>query len=150
MSDNDVKNTCCKELPSECKTEHTPYGNWGKRAEVFNDVTYLDNWGKSIVNSKSNAYRNYFTSCKINNKKYNSKQECDAADGDCCFFCEDFECSPNYPSASTCKDNKPNDFMKKHGSDRCSTDGRLDLEMINEWYVRNLGLTQVGNFSKGS
>lgn len=133
MSNDEFKRTCCEEAPEHCKTKHTPYGNWEKRVQVLNDVTYLDNWGKSILKTKNNAYASYFMSCKLENKKHSSQQECDSAGKNCCFQCESADCNGNYPSKSTCKDNKSSDFMKKHGSgENCDTSGRMDLGMKND------------------
>ena len=152
MDDNSIKSTCCEELSEECKNvKNTQYGKWEKRAKVLNDVTYLDNWGKSILKAKNNAFTYYVTGCKIENKKYKTQQECDAKNANCCFNCESADCGPKMPAVSTCKDGKPSDFMKKHGGgEKCSTDGSVNFGMTSEWYVCTLGLTLVGHFSKES
>ena len=85
----------------------------------------------------------------MQNKKYNTQQECDEKDANCCFNCENADCGPKMPAVSTCKDGKPSDLMKKHGGgEKCSTDGSVNFGMQSEWYVCTLGLTLVGNFAK--
>ena len=151
MDGNSLKGECCEELSPECKesnAKHTKYGEWKKRVEVLNDVTYLDAWGKSVLKAKNNAYMIHIIGCRNNNKKFATEQQCEAAGESCCFECEadNVSCDGDFPSLSTCADNQPSAFMKKYGVDDCSTSGSLDLGMTSEWCVCTVGLTLVRNF----
>ena len=149
MDENSLKGTCCEELSSECKNaKQTKYGEWKKRVEVLNDVTYLDAWGKSILKAKNLAYETYFLSCRNENKNFATQQQCDTADKGCCFECEadNVSCDGDLPSVSTCADNQPSAFMKKYAQEKCSTSGNVDFGMTSEWFVCTAGLTLVRNF----
>ena len=148
-SDDESKKLCCKAGAQRC-TKGDDYGKWEKRAAVLNDVTYLENWGKSIIKAKNDVVSSYVHACKQNNKKYATPQECAEKYAFCCHQCESRDCS-TMPLLSTCKDQKASESMKKNGGgEKCSSAGEIHFEMQSkDWYVCALGLTLIGNFSKG-
>ena len=131
-----LKEECCEELSEECKksiVKHKPYGEFTKRVAVFNNVTYLDNWGKNLLKAKTVSVRFNVLGCKANNKKFKSEEQCRGVGETCCFGCEKMDCGGDFPVISTCADNIPSAFMKKFGVKEFSTSGSVDFGMMTDW-----------------